>query len=116
MGFSVRNAALTRFFALHFLMPFILAALRGVHMLFLHQRGSSNPLGINRNLDKSPFHPYFSTKDAFGFITFLASLLIVCFLHPWNLGGVIALVISVLIIGILPFYGAHTYKARVFSP
>jgi len=153
-GFSVRNAALTRFFALHFLMPFILAALRGVHLLFLHQRGSSNPLGINRNLDKSPFHPYFSTKDAFGFITFLASLLIVCFLHPWDLGdpenfipanpivtpihiqpewyflfayailrsiprklgGVIALVISVLIIGILPFYGAHTYKARVFSP
>jgi len=75
-GFSVRNATLTRFFTLHFLLPFILAALSAVHLLFLHQTGSSNPLGINRNIDKSPFHPYFSTKDLFGFIVFFLNFLI----------------------------------------
>ena len=68
--FSVANATLTRFFTLHFLLPFVLAALRAVHLLFLHQRGSSNPLGVSRNLDKSPFHPYFSVKDLFGFVVF----------------------------------------------
>merc|ERR1719300_56571 len=69
-GFSVANATLTRFFTLHFLLPFVLAALRAVHLLFLHQTGSSNPLGVSRNLDKSPFHPYFSIKDVFGFVVF----------------------------------------------
>merc|ERR1711887_350791 len=85
-GFSVSNATLTRFFTLHFLLPFILAALSGVHLLFLHQTGSSNPLGVNRNLDKSPFHPYFSLKDTFGFLTFMALLLSISFIHPWDLG------------------------------
>merc|ERR1712173_109476 len=70
-GFSVANATLTRFFTLHFLLPFVLAALRAVHLLFLHQTGSSNPLGVSRNLDKSPFHPYFSIKDVFGFVVFI---------------------------------------------
>merc|ERR1711974_438277 len=70
----------------HFLLPFILAALSGVHLLFLHQTGSSNPLGVNRNLDKSPFHPYFSLKDTFGFLTFMALLLSISFIHPWDLG------------------------------
>merc|ERR1712079_929033 len=55
----------------HFLLPFVLAALRAVHLLFLHQTGSSNPLGVSRNLDKSPFHPYFSIKDVFGFVLFI---------------------------------------------
>merc|ERR1712156_898493 len=71
-GFSVANATLTRFFTLHFLLPFVLAALRAVHLLFLHQTGSSNPLGVSRNLDKSPFHPYFSIKDVFGFVLFIS--------------------------------------------
>merc|ERR1712108_5109 len=68
------------------LLPFILAALSGVHLLFLHQTGSSNPLGVNRNLDKSPFHPYFSLKDTFGVLTFMALLLSISFIHPWDLG------------------------------
>merc|ERR1712029_1336742 len=50
------------------------------------QSGSSNPLGINRNVDKSPFHPYFSSKDVFGFIVFFAGLLFIRFFHPWDLG------------------------------
>jgi len=85
-GFSVSNATLTRFFTLHFLLPFILRALRTVHLLFLHQTGSSNPLGINRNIDKSPFHPYFSSKDLFGFLVFFFIFLFICLIHPWDLG------------------------------
>lgn len=80
------NATLTRFFTLHFLLPFVLAALRAVHLLFLHQTGSSNPLGVSRNLDKSPFHPYFSIKDVFGFVVFFSLMRAVCFLFPWDIG------------------------------
>lgn len=63
-GFSVSQPTLTRFFALHFLVPIILAAIVIVHLLILHSTGSSNPTGTNPNLDKINFHPYFSTKDA----------------------------------------------------
>ena len=62
------KATLTRFFAFHFLIPFIVAGLAGVHLLFLHQTGSNNPLGLPSSLDKVPFHPYFSSKDSFGFL------------------------------------------------
>nr|YP_009422181.1 cytochrome b [Reduvius tenebrosus]AGO28022.1 cytochrome b [Reduvius tenebrosus] len=65
-GFSVDNATLTRFFTLHFLLPFIIAAFTMIHLLFLHQTGSNNPLGLSKNLDKIPFHPYFSIKDLLG--------------------------------------------------
>nr|UZT27121.1 cytochrome b [Sternaspis buzhinskajae] len=74
-GFAVNNATLVRFFAFHYLLPFSIVALTMIHLLFLHQTGSNNPLGINSNLDKVPFHPYFTSKDLFGF--FLVSLLIV---------------------------------------
>merc|ERR1712053_1400 len=153
-GFSVANATLTRFFTLHFLLPFVLAALRAVHLLFLHQTGSSNPLGVSRNLDKSPFHPYFSIKDVFGFVVFFSLMRAVCFLFPWDigdpenfipanpmvtpvhiqpewyflfayailrsipskLGGVLALVLSVLILAVIPFYGRIQFKSRTFLP
>jgi len=153
-GFSVRNATLTRFFTLHFLLPFILAALSAVHLLFLHETGSSNPLGLDSNFDKSPFHPYFSVKDLFGFFVFFLILGCLCLQAPWDLGdpenfipanpivtpvhiqpewyflfayailrsiprklgGVLALVISILIVAIMPFYGNHTFKARRFLP
>nr|YP_009138977.1 cytochrome b [Carcharhinus brevipinna]AIY56283.1 cytochrome b [Carcharhinus brevipinna] len=76
-GFSVDNATLTRFFAFHFLLPFLILALTVIHLLFLHETGSNNPLGINSDADKIPFHPYFSYKDLLGFfvmIFFLATL------------------------------------------
>nr|YP_009131640.1 cytochrome b [Carcharhinus tjutjot]AJY78484.1 cytochrome b [Carcharhinus tjutjot] len=76
-GFSVDNATLTRFFAFHFLLPFLILALTVIHLLFLHETGSNNPLGINSDADKIPFHPYFSYKDLLGFfvmISFLATL------------------------------------------
>ena len=81
-GFAVGGPTLTRFFSLHFLIPFVVAAIRGVHLLFLHQTGRSNPLGVNRNFEKIKFHPYFTTKDLFGFLVIIVSLRILCMIRP----------------------------------
>nr|WDE20737.1 cytochrome b [Clerus sp.] len=85
-GFAVDNATLTRFFSFHFLCPFIIAALVMVHLLFLHQTGSNNPLGINSNIDKIPFHPYFSYKDIMGFLIMLFFLITLTLINPYYLG------------------------------
>nr|QAX91307.1 cytochrome b [Schedorhinotermes sp. THAI084]QAX91320.1 cytochrome b [Schedorhinotermes sp. 2 MW-2019] len=85
-GFAVDNATLTRFFALHFLMPFVIAAMAVIHLLFLHQTGSNNPLGLNKNTDKIPFHPYFTTKDLMGFALTLMALTIITLKEPYILG------------------------------
>nr|YP_010954834.1 cytochrome b [Hemisodorcus rubrofemoratus]AFQ62320.1 cytochrome b [Cheironitis sp. MJTNT-2012]WMW30219.1 cytochrome b [Hemisodorcus rubrofemoratus] len=85
-GFAVDNATLTRFFALHFLLPFIVAALVMIHLLFLHQTGSNNPLGTNSNIDKIPFHPYFSYKDIFGYIIMTFILMSLVLVNPYMLG------------------------------
>jgi len=85
-GFAVDNATLTRFFTFHFMLPFIISALVIIHLLFLHQTGSNNPLGTNRNLDKIPFHPYFTLKDVVGFIWILIILVSLSLLHPYILG------------------------------
>lgn len=69
-GFSVSNATLNRFFSLHYLLPFVLAGLAVVHLIALHVDGSNNPIGINSNIDKIPFHPYYSIKDLFGYAVF----------------------------------------------
>nr|YP_009131428.1 cytochrome b [Sclerolinum brattstromi]AIL54788.1 cytochrome b [Sclerolinum brattstromi] len=81
-GFSVSNATLNRFFAFHFLLPFILAAMSAIHLLFLHQTGSNNPLGLNSDSDKIPFHIFYSVKDIVGFIVLLTSLILFCLLCP----------------------------------
>nr|BDB06954.1 cytochrome b [Squalus mitsukurii] len=76
-GFSIDNATLTRFFAFHFLLPFLIVGLTLIHLLFLHETGSNNPMGLNSDMDKISFHPYFSYKDILGFflmIIMLASL------------------------------------------
>nr|YP_010579984.1 cytochrome b [Chironomus transvaalensis]YP_010579997.1 cytochrome b [Chironomus circumdatus]YP_010580049.1 cytochrome b [Chironomus claggi]UZS77023.1 cytochrome b [Chironomus transvaalensis]UZS77036.1 cytochrome b [Chironomus circumdatus]UZS77101.1 cytochrome b [Chironomus claggi] len=85
-GFAVDNATLTRFFSFHFLFPFIIAAFTMIHLLFLHQTGSNNPLGINSNSDKIPFHPYFSYKDIFGFVIMLMFLTFLTLIAPYMLG------------------------------
>nr|YP_010744253.1 cytochrome b [Epicauta obscurocephala]WET56778.1 cytochrome b [Epicauta obscurocephala] len=85
-GFAVDNATLTRFFTFHFLFPFIVTALVMVHFLFLHQTGSNNPLGTNSNMDKIPFHPYFTLKDLLGFIIMLTLLIILSLSNPYLLG------------------------------
>nr|AQP26808.1 cytochrome b [Amitermes sp. 4 TB-2017] len=84
-GFAVDNATLTRFFALHFLMPFVIAAMVMIHLLFLHQTGSNNPLGLNKNTDKIPFHPYFTVKDLVGFTITTMLLTILVLKEPYML-------------------------------
>nr|YP_009255748.1 cytochrome b [Tenodera sinensis]AND97221.1 cytochrome b [Tenodera sinensis]AVE15702.1 cytochrome b [Tenodera sinensis]UUF67578.1 cytochrome b [Tenodera aridifolia brevicollis] len=85
-GFAVDNATLNRFFTFHFVLPFIVAAAVMVHLLFLHQTGSNNPLGLNSNIDKIPFHPYFTFKDILGFIVLFMFLSILSLKEPYILG------------------------------
>nr|ARH54440.1 cytochrome b [Lebia chlorocephala] len=153
-GFAVDNATLTRFFTIHFLLPFMIVAMVMIHLLFLHQMGSNNPLGLNSNIDKIPFHPYFSFKDIMGFIILMMFLTILTLLNPYylgdpdnftpanplvtpihiqpewyflfayailrsipnKLGGVIALVLSILILMILPFYNMNKFQSLKFYP
>lgn len=153
-GFAVDNATLTRFLSFHFLLPFIVAAFTIIHLLFLHQTGSNNPLGLNSNIDKIPFHPYFTFKDIVGFIIILLLLLILTLINPYllgdpdnfipanplvtpvhiqpewyflfayailrsipnKLGGVIALVLSIAILFILPFYHLNKFQGNQFYP
>nr|YP_001542589.1 cytochrome b [Pyrophorus divergens]ABN11494.1 cytochrome b [Pyrophorus divergens] len=85
-GFAVDNATLTRFFTLHFLFPFLVLALSLAHLIFLHQTGSNNPLGTNSNIDKIPFHPYFTFKDLMGFNLTLMILVLLTLADPYMLG------------------------------
>jgi len=86
-GFSVNNATLNRFFALHFVLPFVLAALVLMHLIALHDTaGSSNPLGISGNYDRLPFAPYFIFKDLITIFIFILILCIFVFFMPNILG------------------------------
>nr|YP_009441914.1 cytochrome b [Trypodendron domesticum]AOY40122.1 cytochrome b [Trypodendron domesticum] len=85
-GFAIDNATLTRFFAFHFILPFIVTALVIIHLLFLHETGSNNPLGTNSNMDKIPFHSFFTLKDSVGFIIIMFSLSILSLQTPYLLG------------------------------
>nr|WKT10754.1 cytochrome b [Ptychadena erlangeri] len=85
-GFSVDNATLTRFFTFHFILPFAIAGATIIHLLFLHQTGSSNPTGLNSNLDKVPFHAYYTYKDLFGFAIMLGALATISTFTPNLLG------------------------------
>nr|ATL15486.1 cytochrome b [Acanthoscelides obtectus] len=85
-GFAVDNATLTRFFSFHFLLPFIVSALVIMHLLFLHQTGSNNPLGTKSNIDKIPFHPYFTFKDIMGMLVMTFFLVFLTLNTPYMLG------------------------------
>lgn len=85
-GFSVSNPTIQRFFALHFLLPFILAALVCMHLMALHVNGSSNPLGISGNIDRIPMHPYFIFKDLITVFVFLLAFSLFIFYSPNSLG------------------------------
>nr|YP_008757792.1 cytochrome b [Catopsilia pomona]AFP58831.1 cytochrome b [Catopsilia pomona] len=153
-GFAVDNPTLTRFYTFHFLLPFIIMMMTMIHLLFLHQTGSNNPLGINSNIDKIPFHPYFTFKDLIGFIILLFILVILSLTNPYmlgdpdnfipanplvtpihiqpewyflfayailrsipnKLGGVIALIMSILILVILPFTFNKKIQGIQFYP
>jgi len=81
-GFAVDNPTLNRFFSLHFLLPWLIVALVGLHIFYLHRTGSSNPLGICSAPEKVPFHWYFAIKDSFGFIVFACFLSYLIFFKP----------------------------------
>nr|AIE42874.1 cytochrome b [Limia garnieri] len=153
-GFSVDNATLTRFFAFHFLLPFIIAAATLVHLIFLHETGSNNPIGLNSNADKISFHPYFSYKDLLGFILLLTLLIALALFSPnllgdpenftpanplvtpphikpeWyflfayailrsipnKLGGVLALLASILILMVIPLLHTSKQRSLTFRP
>nr|ABN15069.1 cytochrome b [Fukomys sp. PAVD-2007] len=153
-GFSVDKATLTRFFAFHFILPFIITALTVVHLLFLHETGSNNPSGIDSNSDKIPFHPYYSIKDFMGFLFVFVILLALVLFSPdllgdpdnytpanplntpphikpeWyflfayailrsipnKLGGVLALVLSIVILIIMPLLHTSKQRSMMFRP
>nr|YP_010429287.1 cytochrome b [Polycera hedgpethi]USQ67466.1 cytochrome b [Polycera hedgpethi] len=85
-GFSVSQSTLNRFFSLHFLLPFMIGALTALHVLFLHEKGSTNPLGEKNHVSKIPFHPYYSWKDIVGFVVLLTMLILLGFFFPALLG------------------------------
>ena len=87
-GFTVGNPTLNRFYSLHYLLPFVIVAVVGLHLIALHQHGSNNPLGIDHrgSQDTIPFHPYYTIKDMFGLCVFLIVFAIVVFYMPNYLG------------------------------
>nr|ABS84975.1 cytochrome b [Lepidorhombus boscii] len=153
-GFSVDNATLTRFFAFHFLLPFIITAMTVIHLLFLHETGSNNPAGLNSDSDKIPFHPYFTYKDLLGFAVLMVALTTLALFSPnllgdpdnftpanpfitpphikpeWyflfayailrsipnKLGGVLALLFSILILMVVPILHTSKQRGLTFRP
>lgn len=153
-GFSVDKATLTRFFAFHFILPFIIAALAMVHLLFLHETGSSNPTGITSDTDKIPFHPYYTIKDILGILLLILILIVLVLFTPdllgdpdnytpanplntpphikpeWyflfayailrsipnKLGGVLALILSILILILIPLLHISKQRSIIFRP
>jgi ubiquinol-cytochrome c reductase cytochrome b subunit len=86
-GFSVNNATLNRFFSLHFVLPFVLAALALMHLIVLHDTvGSGNPLGVSGNYDRIPFSPYYIFKDLITIFLFIVILSVFVFFMPNVLG------------------------------
>ena len=87
-GFAVDNPTLNRFFSLHFLLPFMIAGVVGLHIWALHVPGNNNPTGVNvkSKEDTVPFHPYYTVKDGFAIVVFLILFAIFVFYNPNALG------------------------------
>nr|UXC95403.1 cytochrome b [Megaustenia imperator imperator] len=81
-GFSVGQSTLNRFFSIHFVLPFIVSVFAVIHLMFLHEKGSTNPLGDMNHINKINFHPYFTWKDIVGVLIVLLMLSIVCLFFP----------------------------------
>jgi quinol-cytochrome oxidoreductase complex cytochrome b subunit len=88
-GFTVGNPTLNRFYALHYLLPFVILGVVLLHLIALHRFGSNNPLGIDMKgpQDTLPFHPYFTIKDLFGLTVFLLVYAFFVFYAPNFLGN-----------------------------
>lgn len=81
-GFSVDKPTLNRFYTFHFIFPFIILILVLVHLIFLHTTGSSNPIGLQANIDKISFSPYFTSKDLVGFLILFTFITLLAILSP----------------------------------
>jgi len=81
-GFSISDASLHRFYSLHFTLPFVILFLSIVHILFLHEYGSNNILGVVSRSDTIPFMPYYILKDVFSLIAVLIALFSIIFIAP----------------------------------
>nr|BDQ44349.1 cytochrome b [Metaphire agrestis] len=81
-GFAVDNATLNRFFSFHFILPFIIIGATILHIMFLHQTGSNNPIGINADSERIPFHSYYSIKDALGYMLAITGLSCLVLFEP----------------------------------
>nr|UEC47351.1 cytochrome b [Dolichoderus sibiricus] len=152
-GFSINNATLNRFYSIHFILPFLILMLVIIHLFFLHETGSSNPLGTNSNYYKIPFHLYFTLKDIYGFMLFLFIFTMLILQYPYmfcdpdnfipansmttpihiqpewyflfayailrsipnKLGGVLALLSSILILYFLPLFNSMM-NSLIFYP
>ncbi|YP_001095994.1 cytochrome b (mitochondrion) [Galendromus occidentalis] len=82
-SFSVSKPTLMRFFSLHFILPLIMTSMVLIHIIFLHEKGSNNPLGLNSNYDKIPFYPFFIWKDLLTVWLFMMIFLILCNIFPF---------------------------------
>nr|YP_009020902.1 cytochrome b [Metaphire vulgaris]AHM23784.1 cytochrome b [Metaphire vulgaris] len=81
-GFAVDNATLNRFFSFHFILPFIIIGATILHIMFLHQTGSNNPIGVNADSERIPFHSYYSIKDALGYMIAITGLSCLVLFEP----------------------------------
>nr|YP_010534925.1 cytochrome b [Modiolus modulaides]UYA96808.1 cytochrome b [Modiolus modulaides] len=87
-GFVVGNSTLGRFYSLHFLLPLLISAVTIVHLMFLHETGSNNPLGVSADAMLVRFHPFYTIKDLVGIFSLSGLLfLLVCY-YPELLGNV----------------------------
>ena len=152
-GYSVDNATLNRFFSFHYLFPFIILALAILHVIFLHENGSNNPLGINSRVDQIMF-PYYIIKDMYSAVFFFIIYSYFIFFEPNTLGhpdnyimanpmvtpthivpewyflpfyailrsvpekrlGVILLLLAIIILAVLPFFGRAFLRSSMFRP
>nr|QNV12115.1 cytochrome b [Amaurobius fenestralis] len=151
-GFAVGNPTLIRFFSFHFILPFIILMFVVIHLMFLHEYGSNNPVGLTSNYDKLGFYPYFSMKDFYGYMIFYMLYMYICLIEPYifmdvenfivsnplvtpthiqpewyflfaytilrsipsKIGGVIALLLSVILLYFLPFFLKHRFRSTNF--
>lgn len=81
-GFTIKEPTLKRFYTVHFVLPFIVSAVTVIHLLLLHQVGSSNPIGSDKGIDDIPFYPYFFSKDLVAFTIFLGVFAFLVFFYP----------------------------------
>nr|QPK42075.1 cytochrome b [Zhengitettix curvispinus] len=153
-GFAVDQPTLSRFLAMHFMLPFTIMALTIIHLTFLHQSGSNNPLGLKSDQEKISFHPFFSIKDSITSIMVIYILMLISTKSPYllgdpdnfimanplttpphiqpewyflfayailrsipnKLGGVMALIMSIAITMIMPFYNKNKFQSNQFYP